>query len=393
MGRPALRPGEQGLVTTDRYPGGWRARARLGTSNGTVAVTATGPTKAAAVEALRRRVDERRANQPLVPSAAATVDELATEWWRAYKQTDARDGTLRAYRSVLKNHLRPAFGDLVVGEVTGRVLDDRMKQWVTTTGVKSKTLRVILGHVFDHALRADAYGLTVNPVGVMQWQEKRKGGRKDAPRALRPDEWEAVVTAIKEWGAASPRRRAVAALLDVYVTQGALGVRINEVLGLRPCDLDLGARPPVAHITGAVEYRRRKGLFRSDMKNDGSARALVIPAFVVPTLQRRVGDAATPQAPLFPSRKGTWLWANNVRRQWRAARVAAGLDWVTPHTLRRTVASIVDRELGLEAASAQLGHARTSTTREHYAALPSMPHRAQEAADVIDQAMRGALHG
>ncbi|MDP3968453.1 MAG: tyrosine-type recombinase/integrase [Nocardioides sp.] len=361
--------------------------------SGTVAVTATGPTQRAAVEALRRRVDERRGDQPLVPSAAVTVDELATAWWRAYKQTGARDGTLRAYRSVLKNHLRPAFGDLVVGEVTGRVLDDRLKRWVTETGVKPKTLKVILRHVFDHALKDEAYGLATNPASAMQWPEKPKGGResKNPPRALRPDEWRAVVTAIREWGAASPRRNAAASLLDVYVTQGALGTRINEVLALRPCDLNLDAQPPVAYVTGSVEYTRGKGLSRSNVKSGASIRALVIPAFVVPTLRRRAEEAPTPTTPIFPSSKGTWLWANNIRRQWRVARTAAGLDWVTPHTLRRTVASIVDRELGLEAASAQLGHARTSTTREHYAALPSMPHRAHEAADVIDQTMRSAV--
>jgi integrase len=45
----------------------------------------------------------------------------------------------------------------------------------------------------------------------------------------------------------------------------------------------------------------------------------------------------------FASRRGTWLSPQNVRRQWRQARKDTGLEWVTPHTFRKTVATLIGR--------------------------------------------------
>ena len=51
-----------------------------------------------------------------------------------------------------------------------------------------------------------------------------------------------------------------------------------------------------------------------------------------------------PNDAIFASRKGTWMSTNNVRRQWRQARAEADLAWVTPHTFRKTVAALIDKE-------------------------------------------------
>jgi len=48
------------------------------------------------------------------------------------------------------------------------------------------------------------------------------------------------------------------------------------------------------------------------------------------------------------------------------ARDSCGFDWVTPHTYRRTVATLLDRERGTKDAAAQLGHSGTAVTERHY---------------------------
>ena len=70
-----------------------------------------------------------------------------------------------------------------------------------------------------------------------------------------------------------------------------------------------------------------------------------------------------PPPPLLPSGKSQHLSAANIRTRLRAV-IAAEPTVVgsTPHTLRRTVASLIAYEFGLDAARMQLGHSLLGTT-------------------------------
>ena len=72
---------------------------------------------------------------------------------------------------------------------------------------------------------------------------------------------------------------------------------------------------------------------------------------------------------LFFSRMGTPLTPYNVRRTFRGILRAAGLEGlnISPHSFRRTGATLLANELGMQAAADVLGHTSTSTTRAHYA--------------------------
>ena len=58
----------------------------------------------------------------------------------------------------------------------------------------------------------------------------------------------------------------------------------------------------------------------------------------------------------------------------RASRYSSGISSIvspelniSPHAFRRTGATLLAHELGIQAAADQLGHTSTSTTKEHYA--------------------------
>uniref|UniRef100_UPI0031E04761 tyrosine-type recombinase/integrase n=1 Tax=Mycobacterium sp. TaxID=1785 RepID=UPI0031E04761 len=68
---------------------------------------------------------------------------------------------------------------------------------------------------------------------------------------------------------------------------------------------------------------------------------------------------------VFANREGGWMSLANMRRALRAA-LPEDLAWVTPHSFRRTVATIVRDALGVEVAQRQLSHAKLSTTEAHY---------------------------
>ena len=91
------------------------------------------------------------------------------------------------------------------------------------------------------------------------------------------------------------------------------------------------------------------------------------PGFAVDVLRgRRAKAPAKGLDAVFAMRNGAWVSAHNVRRQWWAIRDEAGLEWVTPHAFRKTVATIIEREFTSKGAAAQLGHASEVITESYY---------------------------
>jgi integrase len=147
----------------------------------------------------------------------------------------------------------------------------------------------------------------------------------------------------------------------------ATGARIGEILALRWTDLDLGAARATATFSGTLVYVKAKGHYRQPWtKTNAGYRTLTLPRFATDMLLRRQVDATGNPDAIFCSRRGTWLSPHNVRRQWREARKAAGLEWVTPHTFRKTVATLLDREADTKTAAAQLGHSSEEITSTYY---------------------------
>jgi hypothetical protein len=85
---------------------------------------------------------------------------------------------------------------------------------------------------------------------------------------------------------------------------------------------------------------------------------------------------------IFASRRGTWLSPQNVRRQRRQARTDTGLEWVTPHSFRKTVASLIDKEASAKNAAAQLGHESEEITKKHYIVKPAV---APDSSDILEK--------
>ena len=100
---------------------------------------------------------------------------------------------------------------------------------------------------------------------------------------------------------------------------------------------------------------------------------VVLPRFAVGVLMaRKITAIENPHDAIFASRRGTWLSPPNVRRQWRQARADTGLEWVSPHTFRKTVATLIDKEADADHAAAQLGHGSKEITKKHYIVKPAL---------------------
>jgi integrase len=205
--------------------------------------------------------------------------------------------------------------------------------------------------------------------------------------SLVDEQLQAVRSAIRAWQEPKPGKpgpRHTSDLADIIDLLLATGARIGEVLAVRWEDLDLAAARPTLTISGTIVYVKGKGFFRQAWtKSDAGYRTIVLPHFAVAMLlARKLTATGNPHDAVFASRRGTWLSPNNVRRQWRQARTATGLEWVTPHTFRKTVATLIDNEANTKSAAAQLGHSREEVTETYYVAKPA---QAPDMSEILEQ--------
>ena len=142
-------------------------------------------------------------------------------------------------------------------------------------------------------------------------------------------------------------------------------------------DVDHGRRENQGPIVAA--------LTRQDGTKSGHDRTLILPAAVIDALTARRTRTAWQRLddPVFASRLGTWLWPHNIRTRLRqAVSGISDLEGTTPHTLRRTVGTLVAHEAGLDATREQLGHSDPSVTYQRYVAARRI---APDLRPVLDQ--------
>jgi integrase len=374
MARPPLPVGTCGNIRTEKLgPNRHCARARFRDYDGkTRDVEATGATGPAAIRALKEKLRDRTAPNDDEITRETHVSTLANLWVEEITAEErVRPQTINTYKSVVRTAVLPALGKLRLREASVGRLDRFLREIAKDHPAAAKMAKVVLGQMFALAVRRGA--LTNNPV--------RDTGRLRAPRrpvvALNTEQLDAVRSAILRWQQPKPGKsgpRPTGDLADIVDLLLATGVRIGEVLALRWEDIDLAADHPTATICGTIVFVKGKGFFRQEWtKSDAGYRTVVLPRFAVGMLMvRKLTASDSPIDAIFASRRGTWLSPHNVRRQWRKTRADTGLEWVTPHTFRKTVATLINKEADIKSAAAQLGNATEQVTKKHYIEEPAV---------------------
>ncbi|MCT1986596.1 tyrosine-type recombinase/integrase [Dermacoccus abyssi] len=145
--------------------------------------------------------------------------------------------------------------------------------------------------------------------------------------------------------------------------------RIGEVLAIRLQDLDLDGPVPTARIAGTIITRKGEPTHRQDHpKTDRSVRRVALPGFALHAIRSRLlrTGETEPGSLLFSTRVGTPHTTNNIRRLLRDVMDEAGIENVTPHRFRRTVATVINDAQGALLASELLGHTDPRITMQHY---------------------------
>ena len=264
-------------------------------------------------------------NSHITPQS--TFDELVDHWLERLRAEGRLEGTtISEYERVLRKLVVPKVGGLHLHELT----TDRINVVLNDLGAQSlnrqRKAKVVTGAMLDAAVEHGA--LDVNPVrGTLSISRP-----KTDSRSLTHAEVTAVRAAVRAWLAKERSGpRSSGDIADIIELMIATGARIGEVLALRWCDIDAGAR--VIEINATIKTQSGIGTYRKPLSRP---RTVAVPEFGALLLEaRRIAEPDNFLDAVFPTRNVTWHQVNNVERRWRQIRCEAGLEWITPEAFRR----------------------------------------------------------
>ena len=274
---------------------------------------------------------------PPEPTPEPTVADLAERYMREYVELHCKPVTVSHYRGILRKHIVPVLGELLVRAVThSDVLAFHTGLYRVPT-VANRTIDM-LGHMFRLADQWEWRPTGRNPCeGVPRYKIEQL-----RERFLTREELARLGSALREAPAKRLASTHAAAAIRLLVLTGC---RRNEILGLRWDDLNFD--------TGVMRL--------TDTKT--GTRMVPMPPAVARVFE---GLTRTPGNPwVFRGRKkGTRLV--NLNDSWERVRKHAGLEDVRLHDLRHTYASrALALGYNLPMIADLLGHTMVSTTARY----------------------------
>ncbi len=296
-----------------------------------------------------------------VASASWTVTEYLNYWLQHIVKEERRPKTYQGYESVVRLHLIPGLGKKRLDKLTAREVrvfitqvreqcqcckhgDDAARDEPKCCALKQpdccqttlsarmvQSIHAVLRNALECAVREETIPRNVAKL------VKVTTPRYKVNRGLTTTQAKAVLRA-----AADHR------LFALYVLALFLGLRRGELLGLRWIDIDLDDEK----LEVVQTLQRVGGQLRFVLpKTEDSARTVPLPAPCVTALRehRKCQFAERSEAwpnwddhgLVFPSRRGTPMEPDNLRRSWSAIRQAAGLAPIRFHDLRHTCVTLL----------------------------------------------------
>ncbi|WOQ68624.1 site-specific integrase [Microbacterium limosum] len=371
MARPRTPLGTFGQIRFESKENGQiRAVARFRDNDGRLRkVSATADTQKAAENKLKTILAVRA--EAAIGQGELTADSSfrqLVEVWLADLDLDGviSSRTRTLYEWNMRNLVLPALENYALREISVRMIDQLVKTLKATKSYSSaKQARTVLSLAFGLAVRYDA--MRSNPVRDIARLRKPAS----QAMALRIEQVEAIRSAVSSWRrdpghSGPPPDGQLEQIIEVMLGTSA---RIGEVLAIRKCDVNVTVTPATVRICGTIISEKGTPTHRQDHpKTAKSTRVVAVPGFAAEALRVRLvaTSGADAEHLLFFTRNGTPFTTNNVRRRLGTALSAAGIEGVTPHAFRRTVATVLDRASGPELAAEMLGHTSSKITLQHY---------------------------
>jgi integrase len=257
---------------------------------------------------------------------------LAEIWFAEISAQNRSPGTLRAYRDRLDRQIIPALGNLRVRELTTGIVDRHLRAVREKHGAAlAKLCRTVLPGMAGLATRHDA--LEHNPVIDAGRHSAGKSKRVPGPLTI------AEIREFRAWlrNDEKAQERDLPDLVDMLL---GTGLRVGEALAMTWDAVDLTAGS--VEVRGTVIRVKKRGLMiKTAPKTRVGFRTLLLPSWAVEMLRLR--PSGRPDQTVFCSALGGLRDRDNVLGDLRSALNTAGFKWVTSHTFRRTVATLMFR--------------------------------------------------
>lgn len=353
MARPALKAGEHGDITVVAREDGFEARTRVRGLDGRVRqVARRGRTKGIAKARLLEALEAVITARPEKTSA-----DYLDAWLDGRKRAGLAQQSLDAYAASVAR-LKQRFGGVEPARLTPAMLQSAVDSM--PPGRAKNSLTALRGMVKAAAMDG---ALSTDPMLGVGLEARR---RVEPPAALTVEQFKAfyahVAAYAPRFNAADPE------FMRILDWLAATGARTGEVLGIHAEHLtreslltpDGVTGRWVLTISGTVVQSTGRGVYFQPHTKAHDSRRIVIPDELM------VG--APTSGPLFPSRNGRLRDPSSLRAQWRKRTAGSPWEWVTPKTIRKTVATALDRAEGRGSAAAarMLGHTDDAVTRRHY---------------------------
>lgn len=383
MARPRMGIGTYGTINTaEVLPGKWRARTRYRFADGKARqVEKFGSSRAKAVSALKHALTTVEADRggELKPTTPLRV--LAQLFLEAKRDVGRSEGTLETYGYAVTAHITPRIGDLTVSEAKPERLQPFLNRVEQESGAgAAKNCRSTLSGMMTLAVVNGA--IDKNPVRELERISSSKGKRRGSVAI--PFEGLSVFLSkiradpdLQKWDTVE--------LIEFMVSSGW---RVAEACALDVSSVDFaGCTATVEAINVRV---KGKGVIRQEFpKTEKSARVTPLPEKTIDLLRRRHAHLKEFTSLLFPTPLMRMRDPSNTQREIRDRRDVLGYPGLTTHSLRKTVATILDRE-GLSATEIAdyLGHENPSMTQDVYM---NTLKGSKRAAEVMGQRLDGLI--
>lgn len=300
-----------------------------------------------------------------------TLGEWLDNWLETYMRATLKQSTYISYLGYARNHFKPALGNVILKEITPRMLQQFYNYKLMQENLSPKTIINLNLYLHKALSQAVAEGLILtNPAASLNL----KRGQKPQIQILTRDEQVLLLRASYE------HRYGVFIRLVL-----ATGLRLGELLGLRWSDIDFSSQ--MLHVRQTLnrlsrydcddnDEQRTQMVFQTP-KSQNSIRSIpLLPAILQDLLVwknvqhedlRQAGNLYIGSDIIVTNPLGSYIEPRTFRDYYEQILQLAGLPHFTFHALRHTFATrAMEQGMDAKTLSVLLGHYSVAFTLDTY---------------------------
>lgn len=330
----------------------------------------------------RRKFDElqhKKNTGEAVAASRLTVGQHLESWLRDYAALKVDVGTLEDYETIVRNHLVPAFGPILLEKLRSPEIQKLYREKLgTLSASRVRLIHVVLNQAMGKAVKGRLIAL--NPMDGVEPPKPPKHKTTDVYDARQ-------VVALLERSRTSAVH--IAAVLGVNT-----GMRLGEICALQWADVDMNAGTVFVHQS--LQHTQKDGLRFKSTKNEDS-RLIPLPASALSELSRHkdeqdarretLGQLWKEHGLVWPNDDGTPRNPNQASKTFHDFIRRTDLPPIRFHDLRHTHATLLGHaKIAPNVVKERMGHKTLAITMDLYTKVFRTAH--DEAADAMENLLR-----